>query len=95
MVPVSMVGAQLMYTPGTHPHGPFVMLFSFFTLPGQLVAGLGSFPLFIAVSVLANIFVFGAIGAWWDKKGKRSQNNVLEDIGTDAGTADKAGQLMG
>lgn len=89
LVPVSMVGTQLMHVPGTHPHSPFALIFLILTLPGQMVAGaldpiygyqhrqsMVFFAIFIGVSVLANAFVFGAIGNWWDKRRLKSQNRV-------------------
>jgi hypothetical protein len=80
-----MVGTQFMHIPGTHPHSPFALLFLILTLPGQMIAGAldpivgyrhrqsrAFFVLFLAISVLANAFVFGAIGAWWDRRTRQS-----------------------
>ena len=87
LIPISMVGAQLIHVPGTHPHNPFAALFLILTLPGQIVAGALDpifgyrhrqsavfVVLFLVISILTNAFVFGAIGVWWDKKRNEPQN---------------------
>ncbi len=87
IVPFSMVGAQIMFVPRTEPDNLFVLMFLIFTIPGRIFGYaldpiLGSwhrqsitfFGLFIAVSMLVNAFVFGAVGVWWDSRGKRLQN---------------------
>jgi hypothetical protein len=103
LVPIAMAGTQLMQVPGTCPNGAFAALFLILTLPGQMVAGaldpifgyrhrqsMGFFALFIAVSVLANAFVLGAIGARWDKRGKRRQNQASDATSEPAPGADSS-----